>query len=250
MATDVRTLACTYYDGYHIEPHAHAWGQLIYAAEGVMRVEAGGRSWLVPPARAVWAPPGLTHEIRARGDFVMRTVYLPPDLAVEAPADCRAIEVAPLLRELVLELVGRGLKARGVLPLADPVNEHLTRTLLDQLTAAPVLPLCLPMPTDRRCLAVAERLARDPADDASLEQIARDAGASPRTLQRLFRDETGLRFSEWRQRLRLLHAAALLGGGASVTEAGLEAGYAGASAFIAAFRRQMGHTPARYRPGG
>jgi AraC-like DNA-binding protein len=45
----------------------------------------------------------------------------------------------------------------------------------------------------------------------------------------------------------LLHGASLLGTGASVTEAGLDAGYAGTSAFIAAFRKQFGHTPARMR---
>jgi len=32
-----------------------------------------------------------------------------------------------------------------------------------------------------------------------------------------------------------------------VTEAGLEAGYASTSAFIAAFRKQLGRTPARMR---
>jgi AraC-like DNA-binding protein len=84
-------------------------------------------------------------------------------------------------------------------------------------------------------------------DSAELSVIAKNSGASTRTLQRLFLDETGLGFSEWRQRLRLLHAAALLGSGASVTEAGLDAGYTSASAFIAAFRKQMGRTPARMR---
>ncbi len=44
-----------------------------------------------------------------------------------------------------------------------------------------------------------------------------------------------------------MHAAGLLGSGASVTSAGLEAGYAGSSAFIAAFRKQFGCTPARMR---
>ena len=52
-------------------------------------------------------------------------------------------------------------------------------------------------------------------------------------------------FSRWRQRLRLLHAVAALGAGKSVTETGLDAGYAGTSAFIAAFRKHFGITPSR-----
>ena len=30
----IRTLAATYYDGHHLEAHAHSWGQLIYASTG------------------------------------------------------------------------------------------------------------------------------------------------------------------------------------------------------------------------
>ena len=46
--------------------------------------------------------------------------------------------------------------------------------------------------------------------------------------------------------MRLLHAIALLEQDASVTKAGAAAGYSSTSAFIAAFRQQMGETPSRY----
>ena len=68
-----------------------------------------------------------------------------------------------------------------------------------------------------------------------------------RTIQRLFRDETGQRFTQWRRRLRLLNALQLLNDGVSVTVAGVEAGYASTSAFVAAFREEMGFTPAKCR---
>jgi AraC-like DNA-binding protein len=238
----VRSLAATYFDGHHLEPHAHAWGQLIYAASGVMRVRAGDRLWLVPPARAVWAPAGLEHEIWARGEFAMRTLYLEPGFALGLPAECRALEVSPFLRELVLKIV-----QAGMLSAAEPRHRTLAEALLHELSDAEVLPLSLPLPTDARALRAAERMQADAAADLPLEELARGAGASVRTLQRLFRDETGLRIAEWRQRLRLLHAAGLLASGAPVTEAGLEAGYSSTSAFIAAFRRQFGRTPARMR---
>ena len=242
MAFLVRTLATTFFDGHHIEPHAHAWGQLIYAASGVMRIRAGDRLWLVPPAQAVWAPAGQTHEIWARGVYAMRTLYLEPQLATALTADCRAVEVSPLLRELILHVVGI-----GMLRADDPAHARLAGLVVDLLSAADTLPLSLPLPRDPRALRIADRLKDDPADRAELAELARDAGASARTVQRLFLDETGLRFTEWRQRLRLIHAAGLLGGGASVTAAGLDAGYASTSAFIAAFGKQFGRTPARMR---
>jgi AraC-like DNA-binding protein len=241
----IRTLACTYFGGHHIEPHVHPWGQLIYAATGVMRIRAAGRLWLVPPARAVWAPAGLEHEIWARGDFAMRTLYIAPSLAAALPGACLGLDVPPLLRELIVHIVGLGTLREG-----DKDHEALAQVTVGLLKAPSPLPSSLPWPRDRRALAVAERLLADPAATAELSALGRGAGASGRTLQRLFLDETGLGFSEWRQRLRLLHAATLLGAGASVTEAGLEAGYASTSAFIAAFRKQLGRTPARMRSAG
>src|SRR5262245_1126547 len=244
MGLDVRTLAATYFDGHHIEPHSHSWGQLIYAAEGVMRVHANEQVWIVPPARAVWAPPRVTHEIWAQGTFKMRTLYLEPGLTGALPSECRAVEVSAFLRELVLRIV-----ALRMLDDTKPAHGNLIGVLVDELRSTPVLPLSIRMPTDRRALAVARRLQSNPSDRAELTSLASDSGASTRTLQRLFQDETGLRFAEWRQRIRLLHAVTVLGTGASVTQAGEEAGYASTSAFIAAFRKHLGQTPMRYRGG-
>src|SRR4030095_16164001 len=153
MAFAVRTLAATYFEGHHIAPHAHPWGQLVYAAEGVMRVSAGQHMWIVPPARAVWAPPGVMHEIRAQGTFKMRTLYLEPALSNVLPAECRALEVSALLRELVLHIVEVQMLATG-----NVGHTHLIGVLLDRLRVAETLPLSIRMPTDRRALAVALRL--------------------------------------------------------------------------------------------
>jgi AraC-like DNA-binding protein len=242
MALILRTLACTYFGGYHIEPHVHPWAQLIYAASGVMRVRAQGVLWIVPPARAIWAPAGVEHEIIAKGDVAMRTLYLEPGLAADLPQASFALDVSPLLRELVLHAV-----SVGMLDDDDISHGRLAGVIADQVNVASALPLSLPLPRDPRAIRLAERLREDPACDLELDALARGAGASARTIQRLFLAETGLRFAEWRQRLRLLHGASLLGAGASVTQAGLDAGYAGTSAFIAAFRKQFGHTPARMR---
>jgi AraC-like DNA-binding protein len=106
------------------------------------------------------------------------------------------------------------------------------------------------MPRDPRLLRIAEQLRADPCGDGGLETLSRQANASSRTVQRLFRRDTGMRFVEWRQRLRLIHAVARLTEGGSVTTAGAEAGYASTSAFIAAFRQLIGTTPRRYLDSG
>lgn len=238
MALAVRSLACTYFGGYRIAPHAHGWAQLIYAASGVMRVRSGGTLWIVPPARAVWAPAGVEHEIDALGDFAMRTLYFDAALAAGLPDHCYAVDVSPLLRELILEIV-----TIGLIDEADEPGMRLARVTADQLAAERTLPLELPLPRDPRAVRVADRLREEPACELEIGQLAKEAGASARTIQRLFLAETGLRFSEWRQRLRLMHGASRLGLGSSVTEAALDAGYASTSAFTVAYRKHFGTIP-------
>ena len=77
------------------------------------------------------------------------------------------------------------------------------------------------------------------------------SGASGRTLARAFAAGTGLPFGRWRALLRLQAAMAALAAGEPVANVARHVGYESPSAFVAAFRRETGLTPAAYfRQGG
>jgi AraC-like DNA-binding protein/quercetin dioxygenase-like cupin family protein len=238
----VRGLAVTYRDGHWLDEHTHPWGQLVYGASGVMLVTTPQAAWLAPPTRAIWVPGGVPHRIDMRGTVAMRTLYLAP--AGEDPRlqACRAIEVAPLLRELILHIVGL-----GMLDTERAEHARMEGLLVDLLAEAQTVPLQLPQPRDARAQAFARRILADPGAETTLAELARGSGASLRTLQRLFLLETGLSLEAWRSRARMQQAVVALSNGASVTAAALDAGYQSPSAFIAAFKRVFGVTPARYR---
>lgn len=239
----IRSLAMVYGDGFVLDEHDHPWGQLVYGLSGVMHVAAGDRLWLVPPTRAIWLPAGRPHHIRMQGRVSLRTLYVAPELARDLPTSPTALEVAPLLRELILHVLERGmLGPRGA-------EARLAAVLIDRIVEARPEDLALPLPRDRRALAVADRLRARPGDRSDIADLARQMGISLRTLQRLFPRETGLSVDAWRRKARLIHAVAALSSGASVTAAALDCGFDGVSAFITAFRRQFGVTPGRYRPG-
>ena len=120
---------------------------------------------------------------------------------------------------------------------------HLMMVLMSEIEAAPIEPLALPLPVDSRALAAANRVLKDPAGPTTLNQLARQCGMSPRTLERLFRAEAGMRFSTWRQKARMLESVRLLVEGESVTSAALDSGYSSVSAYIAAFKQTFGYTP-------
>lgn len=241
MTRPVVGYAADFPHGHRIRRHRHAAGQLIFAASGVMTVATDAGRWVVPPERAVWVPPQVPHEIRMTGAVRMRTLYLDGKARARLPTDCAVVHVRPLLRELVLAAVA------FTKPYAPTSREgRIVAVLLDELVAARTAPLHLPMPSDPRARAITERLLDDPGDKRSLGAWARDAGASARTLARLFRRETGLGFAEWRQQARLLHALERLAAGEAVTSLALDLGYDSPSAFITMFRSRLGATPGRY----
>jgi len=237
----ITTLTRDYPAGHVIPSHFHDRDQLVYATRGVMTVRTGHGAWIVPTHRAVWIPASIAHTITMSGTVAMRTLYLRPRFARTLPRACSVVNVPPLLRELILHAC-----TFPVLRNTVRRQRHLTRVILDQLEIIQAVPLQLPTPIEPRALRVAEILFADPSDRRPLTQICKAAGASRRTVERLFQENVGMTFGKWRQQLRLMQAMRLLAEGAKVTHAALESGYSTPSAFINMFRKTLGTTPASY----
>jgi AraC-like DNA-binding protein len=239
----VRSMAVGFTTPYASGALRHEWAKLSYAAEGVLRVETPDGAWIAPPHRAVWIPAGVAHREETRGRAAMRSLYFATAACAALPRACVALNVPPLLRELILEVAA----VHSVLDAAKPEQERLARVIVDRLALLPpATAQALPLPRDKRALTIASALQDEPANDESLAALARRAGASARTAQRLFTEETGLAFAQWRQRLRLLTALERLGAGRSVTDTAFDVGYTSVSAFVSAFRREFGVTPGRF----
>ena len=245
-----------------IAPHHHAWAQVAYSAAGVLRVTAGSHTYIVPPSRAVWIPPGVEHVVTVVEDAELRTLYLqllpgqagPAALGEGSPAHheawerCRVLEVSPLLRELVEELV----KQRVTLPVeaSAPRERCLASLVQDELRRANPVPLGVGMPTDKRLRALCEAVLDDPARHATLQGWAGEAGASVRTVARLFRQELGTTFAAWRQQVLLAKALSMAARKRPMAHIAAELGYASASAFSAMVRRSVGVPPSRFFAAG
>ena len=221
------------------------WGQLLFAARGMLTVHTDAGLWVVPAHQAVWVPAGIQHSVEVAGGVAMRALYLGGSLGSSLrsrlPGACRVVEISPLLREILR----RSMRLR-TLDRRIAAERHLLDVLVDELTILPLVPLDLPMPRDPRGARAAALIRAEPAARNTLAEVARAAAASARTLERLFRDETGLPFGLWRQRARLLRALQLLAEGGTVGGAANAVGYESTSAFVAAFRRALGTTPGRY----
>lgn len=244
MTQPVMALAVAWPHGHRIPRHRHRSAQLIHAVTGVMTVTTRDGTWVVPPLRAVFVPPGVAHSIRMTGDVAMRTVYVARPLADTLPRACCVVAVTPLLRELIVRATS--FPKRWA---ADSSEARVAALIVDEMRAARVAPLQLRSPRDARALRVTRALQANPGDARSLAQWAQSAGASSRTLARVFQSETGLSFGAWRQQLRLLRALERIAAGDAVTTVALELGYESPSSFIAMFRKALGVSPGRYFRG-
>ncbi|MBI2256033.1 MAG: helix-turn-helix transcriptional regulator [Proteobacteria bacterium] len=245
----VLVVPINYPTGWHIEPHMHRKAQLIYCCSGVMMVETAYGQWVAPSNCSVWVPGGMEHEIHITRAAEMRTLYVEPEARAGLPAQPCTLGVAPLLRELILASAISGTAPDPANFMPGSPNGHIAEVLLDQILAMPPSELHIPMPADRRLKPICSALIADPGDRRSLKEWADEAGASDRTIERLFMQETALTFHRWREQMRVLKSLTLLQGGRAVKNVALELGFANPSTFITMFRKTMGMTPGAYLKG-
>lgn len=259
----------------HFEPHAHAWAQLAYCAVGILQVTAEQRAhagdemtFIVPPSRAVWIAPGAQHQITVLEAAEFRTLYIDASAIPGGWDSCRVIVVSPLLRETIHALdsapwvapsgaggvslpLDRSHPAQTGAPLSAAREQLLICLALDEISHADTQALGVPMPHpqsgDKRLRALCEAVMRAPSERATLAAWAADIGASERTAARLFREELGLSYQQWRQQAILAHALPLLARGQSIGAVAGASGYASDSAFSAMFKAAMGQSPSHFQ---
>ncbi|GLQ48789.1 helix-turn-helix transcriptional regulator [Dyella flava] len=239
----LQTLQREYARGTHIEPHVHAWAQVLYAVQGVMWVEIEHEALVVPPQRAVWLPAGLSHSIKMMSAVRMRNLYLRPHDVAELSQHGEVFEVSPLLRQLIVVMAEEGDQR------SEAYCEAAYRLIVLELLGAKrsALRIALPTGADRRLETVCRAVIGNPTQDISLEHYAEHAGASVRTLSRLFQQELGMGFAEWRRQVQLAVATSRLSEGHAINAIARSLGYL-PSSFSDMFRRELGAAPAAYVP--
>ena len=120
--------------------HEH-WGELAFMRSGYMVICTELGNYAAPPQRAVWIPPGLTHEWYIPEPSVDNALYIMPHVLPPGPRFQRyhAMEVSPLVRELIHALAPQPCDYEEPGPVARMVS-----VLLDQLPLLPEVGFPLP----------------------------------------------------------------------------------------------------------
>ena len=232
-------LSDEYSAGFTDTWHSHERPQLLYAITGVMSVSTTAAQYTVPPQRALLIPAGMGHEVSCRDSVALRTLYF--ENSAELPDGCILMEISEFLRALIVEVVS--------FDRSQPASERdmkIAELLITELKAMPAAPYSVSMPSDPRLLRVCKAISEDPSDPRDLDAWASYAAMGRRTFTRMFREQTGMSLTTWKQQIRLMEALSLLDSGHSVTDIAFRLGYESVSAFIAMFRKFFGTSPTRY----
>lgn len=225
--------------------HAHDRHQILYAVAGSLHLEVEAAQWLLPPQRAAFIPARVTHRVRCRTRVALRTVYLDGRVTGLAEAAC-VFAVTPLAREMILHAMRWG-------PQGSAGDEDVARSFFATLgllargwlRADAGLRLPRPQSPD---LARAFEYALAHLDRASMEEAARAAAVSPRTLARRFQSETQMSWRSFLRTARVLRGMELLAQpGTNVTETALAVGFESLAAFSSCFRELTGESPREYQ---
>jgi AraC-like DNA-binding protein len=103
--------------------------------------------------------------------------------------------------------------------------------------------------TDARVAAAARRMRADPGGCPPLAALAAAAGLSPSRFAHRFTAAAGVPYRRYRLWCRMAAVARAAAGGASLTRAALDAGFASSAHLSAAFRVMFGLAPARLALG-
>jgi AraC-like DNA-binding protein len=235
--------------------HRHAELELNLVVRGSASYLLGERRYELTPGTLTWLFPGQDHVLvdESPDHELWWAVFSPELVARTGVAALRQHDPGgDFSRRLDSRRAGRLDALLHEIRDADPVDDELLnaglayllhfawRSIVDSqdvVTGAGVHPAVE---------TVARRLQLDP-DAGDLDELARTAGLSPSHLSRIFKAQTGVSITRFRNQRRLERFRAVYGDGRHTTTlaAALEAGFGSYAQFFRVFRAETGTNPTR-----
>ena len=214
----------------------------MFCFDGMMRVEVAEDRWFIPDRFGIWIPAGMAPLVAAsdRIEFQVFQVNSRFCDRIAMPDHPAVLRATPLMRGIARRMVQGD-------PLPNAQERRLGWVALDEISRLKRPDLHLPGSKDVRLAQIISHILAEPREAGSLARLARRAGISERTLSRLFQNETGMTWRNWRDRMRFVLALEGIQRGHGSTKLAASLGYSSPSAFVAAFRRQSGMTPTEWR---
>lgn len=232
------------------ELHSHRKGQLIYVEQGFQYLTVAGKMYLLPQNHVAWIPSGALHKTNSHSERIKLMVLFFDTPQFDSAQDqlffsqVQLFSAPKVLREMILYC-----ERWSKLIEEDKHEKVFLGALLHELPyfAAQLLQLGITLPQENRLQAVLNHLHDHYTEAFTLDEIALLSNLSLRTIERLFKKETGMTLAKYQQLLRIIKSLELLSTKQfTISQIAYKVGYKSVQAFTNSFYAVMKYRPSSF----
>jgi len=218
--------------------HAHQKGQLVYVESGFQYITVDGKIYLLPQNHAAWIPPGAIHKTNSHSEKIkLMIMFADVEKSSVFHHNINVFSVPPVLKEMIkyAEKWSKNISK-------DPDEALFLQALFNELPhfVEHSLQLHISLPEDKRLSKSIEYLHNYYQEDIRMEDLSEISMLSLRTLERIFKKETGMTLAKYQQILRIIKSLELLSSGDhTISETAYKVGYRSVQAFTRSFQAVM-----------
>ncbi|WP_312741872.1 AraC family transcriptional regulator [Sphingobacterium multivorum] len=235
------------------ELHSHRKGQLIYVEQGFQYLTVAGKMYLLPQNHVAWIPSGALHKTNSHSERIKLMVLFfdPPQFDSSQEHlffnQVQLFSAPKVLREMIL-YTEKWSKLRE----ENEQERVFLGALLHELPyfCSQLLHLEITLPHESRLQTVLNHLHVHYTEAITLDEIAMLSNLSLRTIERLFKKETGMTLAKYQQLLRIIKSLELLSTKQfTISQIAYKVGYKSVQAFTNSFYAVMKYRPSNFMAG-
>ncbi len=236
-------------EGIDLPAHRHSQYQIAYTRQGTLRLTVEGKEYFVPEHHLCWIPSGMTHSLSSSNRKIALVIFYAP-LAFPLRDVRREFAVYDVNEWAAVNLHHISVNRNRICEAADNDLFRFSLAFLRRLPLScrkyALLPDGIPFARDPRLAAALDYVTQHLGEALHIDVVARHAGISPRTLNRLLHDEH-ISFSTYLNYRRITRAVELMADGKlTLAEIAYMTGFSAPSNFNRAFRQILGMSPSSY----
>ncbi|KMQ61615.1 AraC family transcriptional regulator [Chryseobacterium angstadtii] len=222
--------------------HSHQKGQLVYVESGFQYITMDGKIYLLPQNHAAWIPPGVIHKTNSHSEKIkLMIMFANVEQDSAFHREISVFSVPPVLKEMI-----RYAEKWSKLTSTDPDEILFLKALFNELPqfVEHSLKLHIGLPEDKRLSDAVGYIHNHYQEDIRMEDLSDISLLSLRTIERIFKKETGTTLSKYQQVLRIIKSLELLSSGdLTISEIAYAVGYKSVQAFTRSFQSVMKFRP-------
>ncbi len=225
--------------------HTHHKGQLVYVESGFQYLTVEGNVYLLPQNHAAWIPPNALHKTNSHSEKIkLMILFFETNTEVSFYRDVNIFSVPPVLKEMI-KYAEKWSKNESE-DLNETIFLHALFNELPQF-ARQSLQLRLNLPNDQRLKRAIDYFHDHYMENIRIEDLSDIANLSLRSLERIFKEETGMTLNKYQQLLRIIKSLEFLSlEEMTISEIAFKVGYKSLQAYTNSFYSVMKYRPSEF----